>query len=54
MMLYMGMAGQMAERLATKREVEIRKRDEFLRAHSPHIPKCVLDIMIWIVMLLSV
>ncbi|XP_054790243.1 LOW QUALITY PROTEIN: autophagy-related protein 11-like [Prosopis cineraria] len=45
MKLYMGMAGQMAERLATKREVEVRKREEFLRAHSPYIPGGVLESM---------
>lgn len=39
MKLYMGMAGQMAEKLARKREIEIRKRDEFWRAHSACIPR---------------
>ena len=34
MKLYMGMAGQMAERLAIKREAELRRREEFLRLHS--------------------
>ncbi|OIW19473.1 hypothetical protein TanjilG_09493 [Lupinus angustifolius] len=45
MKLYMGMAGQLAERLATKREVEIRRREEFLRAHCPCIPRDVLASM---------
>ncbi|KAK8501277.1 hypothetical protein V6N13_026977 [Hibiscus sabdariffa] len=45
MKLYMGMAGQLAERLATKREVEIRKREEFLKAHGLYIPKDVLASM---------
>ncbi|XP_027331685.1 autophagy-related protein 11 isoform X2 [Abrus precatorius] len=45
MKLYMGMAGQMAERLALKRDAEVRKREEFLRAHSSCIPKDVLASM---------
>ncbi|XP_061347516.1 autophagy-related protein 11 isoform X2 [Gastrolobium bilobum] len=45
MKLYMGMAGQMAEKLATKREVEVRRREEFLRAHSSCIPRDVLASM---------
>ncbi|CAL0307057.1 unnamed protein product [Lupinus luteus] len=45
MKLYMGMAGQLAERLATKREVEVRRREEFLRAHSSCIPRDVLTSM---------
>ncbi|XP_028776801.1 autophagy-related protein 11 isoform X2 [Neltuma alba] len=45
MKLYMGMAGQLAERLATKREFEVRRREEFLRAHSSYIPKGVLESM---------
>lgn len=43
--LYMGMAGQLAEKLARKREVEIRRREEFLRAHSSCIPREVLASM---------
>ncbi|KAM1925420.1 hypothetical protein ACFX13_032698 [Malus domestica] len=43
--LYMGMAGQLAERLATKRETEVRRREEFLRAHSLYIPRDVLASM---------
>ncbi|XP_057415485.1 autophagy-related protein 11 [Lotus japonicus] len=45
MKLYMGMAGQLAERLATKREAEVRRREEFLRAHSSCIPREVLASM---------
>lgn len=45
MKLYMGMAGQMAERLAIKREAELRRREEFLRVHSSCIPKEVLASM---------
>ncbi|KAG2664974.1 hypothetical protein I3760_16G108200 [Carya illinoinensis] len=42
MKLYMGMAGQLAERLATKREVEVRRREEFLKVYSSYIPRDVL------------
>ncbi|GKV18115.1 hypothetical protein SLEP1_g28536 [Rubroshorea leprosula] len=42
MKLYMGMAGQLAEKLATKREVEVRRREEFLKAHVLYIPRDVL------------
>ncbi|KAK7388407.1 hypothetical protein VNO78_23223 [Psophocarpus tetragonolobus] len=45
MKLYMGMAGQMAERLAIKREAELRRREEFLRVHGSCIPKEVLGSM---------
>ncbi|XWS27236.1 hypothetical protein CRYUN_Cryun26dG0097300 [Craigia yunnanensis] len=45
MKLYMGMAGQLAERLATKREVEVRRREKFLKAHGLYIPKDVLASM---------
>ncbi|KAL9326056.1 hypothetical protein ACSQ67_006701 [Phaseolus vulgaris] len=45
MKLYMGMAGQMAERLAIKREAELRRREEFLRVHSSCMPKEVLTSM---------
>lgn len=45
MKLYMGMAGQLAEKLAIKREVEVRKREEFLKAHSLYIPRDVLASM---------
>ncbi|XP_042485173.1 autophagy-related protein 11-like [Macadamia integrifolia] len=45
MKLYMGMAGQLAERLATKREVEVRRREEFLKAQSAFIPRDILASM---------
>ncbi|XP_039024116.1 autophagy-related protein 11-like [Hibiscus syriacus] len=45
MKLYMGMAGQLAERLATKREAEVRRREEFLKAHGLYIPKDILASM---------
>ncbi|KAL9681484.1 hypothetical protein QQ045_013269 [Rhodiola kirilowii] len=43
--LYMGMAGQLAERLATKREDEIRRREEFLKLQAVYIPQDVLASM---------
>jgi hypothetical protein len=45
MKLYMGMAGQLAERLATKRELEVSRRDEFMRVHGSCIPRDVLSSM---------
>ncbi|CAL1358665.1 unnamed protein product [Linum trigynum] len=45
MKLYMGMAGQLAERLATKREAEVRRREEFLKLHGVYIPRDVLASM---------
>ncbi|MCL7049490.1 hypothetical protein MKW94_005096 [Papaver nudicaule] len=45
MKLYMGMAGQLAERLATKREAEVRRRDEFLKLQSAYIPRDILSSM---------
>lgn len=45
MKLYMGMAGQLAERLATKREDEVRRREEFLKAYGSYIPRDVLASM---------
>ncbi|MCL7049652.1 hypothetical protein MKW94_007609 [Papaver nudicaule] len=45
MKLYMGMAGQLAERLATKREAEVRRRDEFLKLQSAYVPLDVLSSM---------
>ncbi|CAI8611325.1 unnamed protein product [Vicia faba] len=45
MKLYMGMAGQLAERLATKRELEVSRRDDFMRAHGSSIPRDVLSSM---------
>ncbi|XP_031247608.1 autophagy-related protein 11 [Pistacia vera] len=45
MKLYMGMAGLLAERLATKREVEVRRREEFLKTHSAYVPRDILASM---------
>ncbi|KAA8522833.1 hypothetical protein F0562_009256 [Nyssa sinensis] len=45
MKLYMGMAGQLAERLATKREAEVRLREEFLKIHRSYIPGDILASM---------
>lgn len=45
MKLYMGMAGQLAERLAAKREMEVRKREDFLRMHGTFIPRDILASM---------
>ncbi|KAI7727749.1 hypothetical protein M8C21_013139, partial [Ambrosia artemisiifolia] len=45
MKLYMGMAGQLAERLATKRESEIRRREDFLKVNSLYIPRDILASM---------
>lgn len=36
--LYMGLAGQLAERLAAERETEIRRREGFCKAWSKYIP----------------
>ncbi|XP_022946194.1 autophagy-related protein 11-like isoform X1 [Cucurbita moschata] len=45
MKLYMGMAGQMAERLARKREDEVRRRDIFLTDHNGYFPRDVIESM---------
>ncbi|KAI7741441.1 hypothetical protein M8C21_028859 [Ambrosia artemisiifolia] len=45
MKLYMGMAGQLAEKLASKREAEVRKREEFIKVHSLYIPQDILTLM---------
>lgn len=45
MKLYMGLAGQLAERLAIKREAEIRRREEFLKEQSSFIPGDILASM---------
>ncbi|KAL2936473.1 Autophagy-related protein 11 [Bienertia sinuspersici] len=45
MKLYMGMAGQLAEKLATRREDEVRRREEFLKAQSSYIPRDVIAAM---------
>ncbi|GFY88789.1 hypothetical protein Acr_06g0007290 [Actinidia rufa] len=45
MKLYMGVAGQLAEKLATKREAEVRRREEFLKIHSSFMPRDILASM---------
>lgn len=45
MKLYMGMAGQLAEKLAAKREAEVRRREEFLKVQSSYIPRDTLTAM---------
>ncbi|CAN6915507.1 unnamed protein product [Brassica oleracea] len=45
MKLYMGMAGQLAEKLAMKREAEVRRREEFLKTHGHFVPRDVLASM---------
>lgn len=45
MKLYMGMAGQLAEKLATKRADEMRRREQFLKEQSPYIPRDILGTM---------
>ncbi|XP_075490697.1 autophagy-related protein 11-like [Primulina tabacum] len=45
MKIYMGKAGQMAEKFATERESEVRRRDEFLKVHSTYIPRDILGTM---------
>ncbi|CAN8273382.1 unnamed protein product [Cochlearia groenlandica] len=45
MKLYMGLAGQLAEKLAMTRETEVKRRDEFLKTHGPFVPRDVLASM---------
>lgn len=45
MKLYMGLAGQLAEKLAMKREFEVRRREEFLKAQCVYVPRDVLATM---------
>ncbi|PKI52377.1 hypothetical protein CRG98_027303 [Punica granatum] len=45
MKLYMGLAGQLAERLAIKREAEVSRREEFLKEQSSFIPADILASM---------
>ncbi|CAA0814693.1 Unknown protein [Striga hermonthica] len=45
MKIYMGKAGQLAEKLATEREAEVRRREEFLKVHSSFIPRDILASM---------
>lgn len=43
--LYMGLAGQLAERLAAERENEIRRREGFCKAWNKYIPNDILASM---------
>lgn len=45
MKIYMGKAGQLAEKLATEREAEVRRREEFLKVHNTYIPRDILGSM---------
>ncbi|KAH9621697.1 hypothetical protein KSS87_014056 [Heliosperma pusillum] len=45
MKLYMGLAGQLAEKLAVKREDEVRRREEFSNAQRLYIPRDILAAM---------
>ncbi|PIN06097.1 hypothetical protein CDL12_21363 [Handroanthus impetiginosus] len=45
MKIYMGKAGQLAERLATARDAEVRRREEFLKVHSTYIPRDIFASM---------
>lgn len=43
--LYMGQAGQLAERLAMEREAEIKRREEFLKSWGKYLPQETLMAM---------
>ena len=43
MKLYMGQAGQLAERMARNREAELARREEFLRVHGGFIPREIIS-----------
>lgn len=43
--IYMGKAGQLAEKLAAERGIEVRRRDEFLKVNSTYIPRDILASM---------
>lgn len=45
MKIYMGKAGQLAEKLAAERDDEVRRRDEFLKVHNTYIPRDILASM---------
>ncbi|KAI3444054.1 hypothetical protein Pfo_000719 [Paulownia fortunei] len=45
MKIYMGKAGQLAEKLATERDAEVRRREEFLKVQSTYIPRDILASM---------
>ncbi|KAL1548922.1 autophagy-related protein 11-like isoform X1 [Salvia divinorum] len=42
MKIYMGKAGQLAEKLAAERDDEVRRREEFLKVHNTFIPRDIL------------
>ncbi|KAL0345944.1 UNVERIFIED_CONTAM: Autophagy-related protein 11 [Sesamum radiatum] len=45
MKLYMGKAGQLAEKLATERGAEVSRREEFFKEHGTYIPRDILSSM---------
>ncbi|KAG8372533.1 hypothetical protein BUALT_Bualt12G0076000 [Buddleja alternifolia] len=45
MKIYMGKAGQLAEKLATERDAEVMRREAFLKMHSTYIPRDILASM---------
>lgn len=45
MKLYMGQAGQLAEKLARRREIEVARREAFMRVHSLYLPREVIQAM---------
>ncbi|KAL2629619.1 hypothetical protein R1flu_014305 [Riccia fluitans] len=45
MKLFMGQAGQLAERMARKREVEMARRDDFLKEHLLYFNREVLELL---------
>ncbi|EFJ36260.1 hypothetical protein SELMODRAFT_79145 [Selaginella moellendorffii] len=45
MKLYLGQAGQLAERMAAKREKEVVRREEFLQTHTAALPRELLSQM---------
>ncbi|KAL3643027.1 hypothetical protein CASFOL_013842 [Castilleja foliolosa] len=45
MKIYMGKAGQLAERLAIERDAEVRRREEFVKVNSSFIPRDILSSM---------
>ncbi|KAL0316549.1 UNVERIFIED_CONTAM: Autophagy-related protein 11 [Sesamum radiatum] len=45
MKIYLGKAGQLAEKLATERGAEVRRREEFFKEHGTYIPRDILTSM---------
>lgn len=43
--IYMAKAEQLVEKLASERDAEVRRREEFLKVHSPYIPRDILASM---------